>query len=87
MDVFDNLLENLAGKVPRSLSYMTMEEAHRQLVLLAGKDYGCDPAEWQSKKVEIMARLPHLSDKERKRKDADLRKRWRQQRHADDEKT
>lgn len=85
MDVFDTLLQNLAGKVPLSLSYMTKEEAHRQLVLLAGEDYGYDYDAWLSKKEEVMARIPQLSDENRRHKETDLRKRLREQKKAKNE--
>lgn len=84
MDVFDNLLANLNGIVPLSLPYMTKEEAHRQLVLLAGADYGFDDAVWRSNKEEILARIPRLDDESCRRKETELRKRWRQQQQPND---
>jgi hypothetical protein len=81
MDVFDNLLANLIEVMPLSLSYMTKEEAHRQLVLLSGIDYGYDYDLWKSKKKEIMSKFPIKSIEEIKRKEIELRRRYREQKN------
>ena len=78
MDAFDCLIQNLKGEVPLSMSYMTKEDAHKQLVALSGEDWGYDHEAWAQRKDVILAKIPQASDEELRSREKELRRQLRE---------
>ena len=56
-DSFDLLLDNLAGGIPRSLDYLSKEQAYEELKRISGEDWGYDIEAWRKRKSRIMRRF------------------------------
>jgi len=81
-DPFDVLVENLRGKVPVCLDFMTKENAYEALKRISGEDWGYDADAWAKRKSAIKKHINALAKDSRvtgdcRKREVALRKRWR----------
>ena len=83
-DPFDTLIENLCGNVPKSMTFMTKEDAYEALKQISGEDWGYDADAWRKRKSVIMDRLSlSTSAEEIRQREISLRKKMRKIRTED----